>query len=263
MDLDRINQPIPCGGLDGKRCAIVIPAFNEANTIGPLLDSVLDIVQTVIVVNDASTDDTASIVASRPVILVNQLQNSGKAHALTTGFQNAIDRGAEYIVTLDGDAQHDAADLPKFLGVAARFPDDVVLGARMLNRGDAPMIRLFANRFADFWVSWAAGQAIRDTQCGYRCFPANLLRQIRVPDSPNRGFVFESEFLIESSRQGRRVTSVSIRSCYPANRRRSHFRPVVDIARITTMVAWKLLSRGFFLDGLVVSLNSEPHVFRD
>lgn len=245
-----------------SRYALVIPAFNEARTIGPLLDSALKTIETIIVVNDGSTDETASIVEARPVILINQPKNSGKAHALTTGFQQAVKNGVEYILTLDGDAQHDPADIPKFIDAAGRFPGDLILGARILNRVDAPRLRLFANRFADFWVSWAAGQPIRDSQCGFRCIPAGLLRQIQIPDSPHRGFVFESEFLIEASRQGRRITSVSIGSCYPPNRRRSHFRPVADIARITVMVAQKLLSRRLFLKGLLFSLKSKPHFYR-
>jgi glycosyltransferase involved in cell wall biosynthesis len=248
------------GSSSAARTAVVIPAYNEEKTIGPLLDAVLERIPTVIVVNDASTDRTAVIAASRSVILVNQPRNSGKGHALATGFQQAMDRGADYIVTMDGDAQHDPADLPRFLAAAARFPDDLIVGARILNRNQAPRARLLANRFADFWISWASGQPLGDSQCGYRCVPSSLIKKIRIPDTPNRGFVFESEWLIEASRQGRRVTFVPIRSCYPPNRRPSHFRPATDIARITGMVAWKLLSRGLFIPGLLSSLKSKPHL---
>ncbi len=247
-------------GLQSARFAVVIPAYNEAGTIGPLLDNVLERIQTVIVVNDASTDRTAAIAAERPVILLNLARNSGKGHALSIGFRHAIDCGADHVITMDGDAQHDPADLPKFLDAARQFPEDLIAGARILNRNQSPRARLLANRFADFWISWASGQPLSDSQCGYRCIPSALLKQIRVPYAPARGFVFESEFMIEASRHGSRVTFVPIRSCYPPDRRRSHFRPVTDIARITRMVAWKLLSRGLFIKGLVTSLRSEPHL---
>ncbi|MGH8556935.1 MAG: glycosyltransferase family 2 protein [Methylococcales bacterium] len=251
------------GKLCQPRCAVVIPAYNEAGTIGPLLDAVLERIQTVIVVNDASTDATAAIASIRPVILLNLPRNSGKGHALSTGFRHAIDCGADFVITLDGDAQHDPADLPKFFGAAVRFPGDLIVGARLMNRNNAPINRLLANRFADFWISWASGQPLSDSQCGYRCIPSDVLKQIEVPDKPGRGFVFESEFLIEVSRQGRRVTFVPIRSCYPPDRRPSHFRPVADIMRITGMVAWKLCSRCLFIKGLVTSLRSEPHLLQD
>ncbi|MGH8549897.1 MAG: glycosyltransferase family 2 protein [Methylococcales bacterium] len=250
------------GGLTGPCFAVVIPAYNEAATIGALLDGVLERIQTVIVVNDASTDQTAAIAASRPVIVLNQPQNSGKGHALSTGFRHAIDRGADFVITMDGDSQHDPADLPKFIDAACRFPEDLIAAARILNRNQAPRARLLANRCADFWISWASGQPLSDSQCGYRCVPSALLKQIRVPDTPARGFVFESEFLIEASRLGRRITFVPIRSCYPPGRRPSYFRPVTDIARITRMVAWKLLSRGLYIKGLATSLRSEPHLLQ-
>ncbi len=258
--------PVRENGSSGSRTpyyAVVIPAYNEAATIGPLIDAVLAIVPTVIVVNDGSTDQTAAIASGRPVILLNQPRNSGKGRALSDGFRHAIDCGANHIITMDGDAQHDPADLPQFVEAAARFPDDLIVGARLLNRNSAPRARLFANRFADFWISWASGQPLGDSQCGYRCIPSALLKNIRVADSPDRGFVFESELLIEASRRGTRVTFVPIRSCYPPNRRPSHFRPVTDIARITGMVAWKLLSRGLYIRGLLNSLNSSPRLLQD
>ncbi|MGH8552208.1 MAG: glycosyltransferase family 2 protein, partial [Methylococcales bacterium] len=151
------------------RCAVVIPAYNEARTLGPLLDQVLKKGQTVIVVNDASTDETPAIASSRPVIVLNQPRHSGKGHALATGFRRAIELGFDFVITMDGDLQHDPADLPKFFYAAQRFPRDLIVGARLLNREEAPKSRLFANRFADFWISWASGQPLRDSQCGYRC----------------------------------------------------------------------------------------------
>jgi glycosyltransferase involved in cell wall biosynthesis len=251
------------GGTRRPCFAVVIPAYNEAGTIGALLDRVLERIQTVIVVNDASTDQTAAIAASRPVTLLNQSENSGKGHALSSGFRHAIDMGADFVISMDGDSQHDPADLPKFFDAALRFPEDLIVGARILNRNHAPRARLLANRFADFWISWASGQPLCDSQCGYRCAPVGLLKQFRIPDDRARGFVFESEFLIETARHGRRVSFVPIRSCYPPDRRRSHFRPVTDIARITRMVAWKLVSRGLFIGGLVSSLRSKPHLLRE
>jgi glycosyltransferase involved in cell wall biosynthesis len=245
------------------RCVVVIPAYNEARTIGPLLDRVLGQLQTVIVVNDDSIDDTAAIAADKPVRLINQPWNSGKGHALATGFRQALESGAELVITMDGDGQHDPLDLPKFLAAAARCPHDLIIGARILDRDQAPWARRFANRFADFWISWASGQALADSQCGYRCVPAALLKRIRISDTRSHGFVFESEFVIEACRLGTRVTFVPIRSCYPPDRRPSHFRPVTDIARITAMVAWKLLSRGLYLRGLFGSLNSSPRLLRD
>lgn len=244
-----------------EHCVVVIPAYNEERTIGALVDSILALVPTVIVVDDASTDRTREILQSRPVTVVDQPVNRGKACALVAGFDKAMELGATTLISMDGDAQHDAADIPRFLQMNSRFPEDVIIGARVLERQNAPGLRRFANCFADFWISWAAGQPVRDTQCGFRCFSPAVVENLPLRVTPQRGFVFESEFLIEAARHGHRITTLAIRSCYPEDRRRSHFRPARDISRITSMVAVKLLRRGLYLPGLWRSLTGTPHHF--
>jgi hypothetical protein len=113
-----------------------------------------------------------------------------------------------------------------------------------------PRNRYYANRFANFWISWAAGQAIEDTQCGYRIYPAKVLLALRQRLASSRGFVFESEILIEAGRQGTSIVTVPVTAVYPQGRR-SRFRPVTDIALIVRMVAWKLASWGFYPQGLM------------
>ena len=84
-----------------------------------------------------------------------------------------------------------------------------------------------------------------------------------LPSEKNFGFVFESEVLIEACRHGYGVVSVPIASCYPTDRRKSHFRPLLDICRITRMVAIKLLKWGLYPQGLVRSLVERPVIVRD
>jgi len=223
----------------------VIPARNEVTSVRELVQACQQYARWVIVVDDASTDGTCEAIKDLPVILVRSEVQLGKGGALQRGFTEALQLGAAAVITLDGDGQHDPADIPVFLAAANRYPNHLVLGSRSKERHRAPRSRLVANCVADFWISWAAGQPVRDSQCGHRLYPADLLNAVQVRDSLEDGFVFESEILINGARAGFPVVSVPIESRYPEHARPSHFRPVTDIWRITKMVCRKILLRGF------------------
>ena len=141
-----------------------------------------------------------------------------------------------------------------------RDPSSLIVGSRLHERARIPIGRYLANRFANFWIAWAAGQPIADSQSGFRLYPAGLLRTLASRAERDPGFVFESEILIEAGRRGVPIMDVPISAIYPDRARRSYFRPVLDILRITRMVAWKLISRGLYLPGLVRSLHrSDRH----
>jgi glycosyltransferase involved in cell wall biosynthesis len=236
--------------------AVVIPAYNEVATIRDVAGRALAQLPLVIVVDDGSTDGTSAALEGLPVVLLRNESNRGKAGSLCRGAGEAARRGAAAIVTLDGDGQHCPEDIPRLLEAWRTAPQRIVIGSRLHLREAIPPARYRANRFANFWISWAAGQAIADTQSGFRVYPAGLLAQPPVPCGVAASFVFESEILIEAARSGLQVSCVPINATYGAHVRASHFRPVLDIARIVRMVAWRLLARGLYLQGLVRSLRA-------
>ena len=247
-----------------SKLAVVMPAFNEASTIRDVVERTLREVPWTVVVDDGSTDGTAQMLEGLAVTVLRNERNYGKAASLARGMDHAFGKGATAIVTLDGDGQHRPEDIPRLVAAHRDDPQALVMGSRLHDSGNIPRGRYLANRFANFWIAWAAGRPIADSQSGFRIYPALLLRAsipraLRAP-----GFVFESEILIEAGRRGVALISVPIAAIYPERARRSHFRPVLDIARITRMVAWKLLSRGFYLSGLIRSLqrNSRNEVAR-
>lgn len=229
---------------------VVIPAYNEAATIRDVASRALEQCPNVVVVDDGSSDDTVAQLDGLPVTLLQNEQNAGKAASLWNGMRYALQQGAEAVVTLDGDGQHDPADIPRLLAAAQRYPSHTLIAARLQNRESAPRARLFANNFADFWISWAAGQWVHDSQSGFRLYPAELLRSFQPRADRRYGFVFESEILIIGIRRGFPTLSVPIASVYRHGARPSHFRPVADITLIVRMVAWKLITRALFLPGL-------------
>lgn len=220
----------------------VIPAYNEAATIRAVAAQTLAHVAHVIVIDDGSDDGTAQALALLPVTLLRNPRNCGKAASLWRGMQAALAYNPRGVLTLDGDGQHRPVQIPRLLDAAVRAPDHIVIGSRLWNRSIFPPARYRANRVANFWIGLAAGYDIEDSQSGFRVYPAALLRAVRVPHGPTRGFVFESEMLIEAARLGYRSLPVRVDTAYRVGARASHFRPVVDIARIVVMVAGKFVS---------------------
>jgi len=233
------------------RIAVVIPAYEEAATIAGIARRARRHADAVIVVDDGSRDGTAAAVAGLDVTLIRHARNLGKGASLADGIARALEGGADAVLTLDADGQHEPEDIPRLVAAWRAHPGDVIVGARLRHAERAPRLRKAANRVADFWIGWAAGQAIDDTQSGFRLYPAPLLARLSVPPRPGRGFVFEAELLIEAARAGAHVRSVSIDSIYGPDARPSHFRPVADVAAISRMVAGKLLARGLHPAGLV------------
>lgn len=242
------------------RLAIVIPAFNEARTIRAVAESALREAPMVIVVDDGSIDGTADALAGLPVRLVRHPVNLGKAAALWSGFDLALAEGVDYVATIDGDGQHSACDLRRLVQAALLHPAAIVIGARLLDRANAPMSRRIANRVADFWISWAAGYPIADSQSGQRLYPAPLLRVVEAAHDRRTSFTFESEVLIRGMRCGYASVGVPVRTVYASGGRRSHFRPARDIGRIVAMVARELVARGLYPAGLWSSVRAVPVV---
>jgi glycosyltransferase involved in cell wall biosynthesis len=244
------------------KTAVVIPAYNEAQTIRGIAQGALRSTSLVIVVDDGSADATAAALDGLPITLLRNAENSGKAASLARAFAHALDCGADTVVTLDADGQHRPEDIPLLLAAHDASPRAVVVGSRLHDDTNIPRDRYLANRFANFWIAWAAGQPISDSQSGFRVYPASLLREVKPRNDRASGFVFESEVLIEAGRRGYMIRAVPVPAIYEPRGRRSHFRPILDIARIVRMVAWKLLSRGLYPQGLVRSLLQDREARR-
>jgi glycosyltransferase involved in cell wall biosynthesis len=249
-----------------KDTIVVVPAFNEARTIAAVLAGICArMPERVIVVDDGSDDGTAARVreliasgrSSCPVELIRHTANRGKGFALASGIARALDAGARRIVTIDGDGQHDSADLPRLAQVAALEPTAIVIAARTRDRDQAPPLRRFANEVADFWISWACGRRIGDTQSGFRLYPADALAHLNTRPRRGNGFAFETELLIDLVDAGAGVRSVPIATRYEPDARASHYRPWRDTWSIIRLVGGRLLRRGMYPRGLLRVLARE------
>jgi glycosyltransferase involved in cell wall biosynthesis len=237
---------------------VVLPCLNEALAIRNLLEGVLAHCRDVIVIDDGSTDDTAAIVARMPVTLIRHPERRGKGEALRAGFREALKRGATGVLTMDGDGQHDPADIPRILAAARQFPGAMIIGARMLERERQPAARRRANDFADWGISWGCGRPVADTQSGQRWYPHAA---VELVDLPAQDFVFEAAILIAASRDlDMPVVSIPIVCRYDSDARHSHFRSVRDTLRITWYTMRRVAHYGSLVRSYRASHASPPRV---
>ena len=236
-------EPIP---LRGEDTAVVIPALNESLRIRGVVEQALAQVPTVIVVDDGSDDDTVERIAGLPVHVVRHPRRMGKGAALRDGFLEAGRLGARAVVTMDGDGQHDAADVPRLVAAANRHPGCVIVGARLRKRASQPPHRRLGNDFGDWGISWACGFRVVDSQSGQRLYPREVFT---LRDVPGEGFVYEAQLLISAAREaGAGVVAVPIETRYasdaPGEFRKSHFRLFRDLWAITSHVVGQVWRRG-------------------
>ena len=219
--------------------AVLIPALNCAATIGSVVSGARRHVAEVLVVSDGSTDATIAAATAAGAVVIAHDQPRGKGAALLSGMRALAERGVTRVLTMDGDGQHLADEIPVLLGAAASTPQAVVIGARNLESVPAAPINRFGNRFANRWVEIACGQAIPDTQSGFRVYP---LRETLALGVRARHFAFETEILIRAVRKRMSIHSVPVKVYYPPpEERTSHYRRVLDTVRIVLVVVGLIL----------------------
>lgn len=220
--------------------AVLIPALNCDATIGRLVVGARQYVPEVLVVSDGSTDRTVAAATAAGARVIAHDRPCGKGAALLTGLRALAADGVSRVLTMDGDGQHLPEEIPKLLAASAAAPGALIIGSRQFETLTTTSARLFGNRFANRWVEIACGQALPDTQSGFRVYPLadTLALGVRA-----RHFAFETEVLIRAARAGLAIRSLPVRVYYPpVEQRVSHFRPFLDTVRIIFVVVG-LISR--------------------
>jgi glycosyltransferase involved in cell wall biosynthesis len=244
---------------DPARVVVVIPALNEELAIRAIVESVLAICPNVIVIDDGSTDRTVECIADLPHTLIRHATPLGKGQGLRDGFRKARELGFDAVLAMDGDGQHLASDIPRLLAAARRYPEHIVIGARVRHRENQPPARRRANAVADWGISWGCAVPIADTQSGQRYYPLGALE---LADLAADDFVFEAALLIAATREkGLGVASVPIDSRYQGEFRMSHFRPVRDVTRITWYTIKRILHYGRVVDSYRRGHDRPPLIF--
>ena len=158
--------------------------------------------------------------------MVCHAQNGGKGHAVRTGLAHILAGDFTHVLLLDGDMQHLPDEASRLLDAAGQTGADVVLGERQFSRSRMPASRYHANRIGSRVLSWFMGVPVRDTQCGFRVFRLDALRNVQLNAT---GYEIETEMLVKVKRTGGRLVSVPVTAVYGTER--SKLRPVRDTTR--------------------------------
>ncbi|HUQ79549.1 MAG TPA: glycosyltransferase family 2 protein [Gemmatimonadaceae bacterium] len=210
------------------RVACVIPSLNAAPTLAGVVDGLRRALpeSRVIVIDDGSTDDTHVVAARVADFVVRFPRNRGKGAALRAGFAAAGAGGANRLLTVDADGQHDPERAPAL--ISALDAADIVIGARDRRSSAMPAARRLTNRLSAAAVGRCIGRPVADAQSGYRAIRAHVISAV-APRGDR--YEFETEFLILAARQGFQITFVPVPTRYP-QLVPSQFRLVRDSARI-------------------------------
>ncbi len=217
---------------------VVIPAFNEAENILKVISGVKALDIDVIVVNDGSLDETSLMAEKGGAHIIHHSKRCGKGLSLRRGFDYAIKNGYNIIISMDADGQHDPADIPHFLDKIKGKEFCVVVGNRMDNPKDMPLIRIITNKLMSSVISAVCRQNIPDTQCGYRLFTRDAISGIDIKANK---FEVDSELLVKLARNGFKIESVSIRSIY--GKEKSKIRPIRDTFRFMRFLTRILIEK--------------------
>jgi glycosyltransferase involved in cell wall biosynthesis len=223
---NRETQPV--------QAAVIIPTYNNSNTVAEVIDSVKRYCSDIIVVNDGSTDETAEILSRiQDIVTVNFPVNKGKGFALIAGFEKALEYSFTHAITIDSDGQHVPEDIALLLEKVKTDPDAIWIGNRILPctaSAGQPGRSSFGRRFSNFWFRFSTGIRLHDTQCGFRAYP---LQQTLILQCKGGRYEYEQDVLIKAAWRGIPVKEVNVTLYYlPEEKRVSHFRPFRDFVRI-------------------------------
>ncbi|HYF12274.1 MAG TPA: apolipoprotein N-acyltransferase [Actinomycetota bacterium] len=226
----------------GARTLVILPTYDERDTIRTVLDGVLAIDRPVdvVVIDDGSPDGTAEVVRAfserdRRVSLIERPGKSGLASAYATGFRRALDRGYDLIVEMDSDLSHRPDELPSLIDAVERA--DLVVGSRYIPGGsvtDWSRTRLALSKAGNRYARFCLGFGVRDATSGYRIYRADALRAITARPIRSDGYGFQIELVHRAWRAGYVVAESPI-----TFREREHGRSKIS-RRIVAEALWQV-----------------------
>lgn len=187
---------------------VVIPAYNESRHISDVIKKVKKYAKNIIVVDDGSRDKTYELALKSKVNVLRHIVNLGKGAALKTGCDYALKKGAEIIIVIDADGQHDPAEIPNLL--KALKDSNIVFTQRRFSK-TMPALFRFGNWFIDGTIKMLFGIYLKDTQCGYRAFTAPAYKKIRWKASD---YSMESEMIANAGKKHLKYKTIPIQTIY-------------------------------------------------
>ena len=204
--------------INGKKVIVVLPAYNAARTLERTYREIpFDIVDEVLLVDDASRDDTPEVARRLGISVVSHERNTGYGGNQKTCYRMALDRGADIVVMLHPDYQYTPKLLPAMVAMIAYGEFDAVLASRILGtgalKGGMPYYKYLSNRFLTGIENILLGQKLSEYHTGYRAFSRQVLKALPL-DQNSDDFVFDNQMLAQIVWFGFRLGEVSCPTKY-------------------------------------------------
>ena len=200
---------------DKNATYVVLPAYNEATRIQPVIESIAKKGYNMVIVNDGSSDNTLEVILESKKKYPNNIHlyslviNRGVGIATQTGFEAVLKFNPKYIVSMDSDGQHSADDLDNVIEPLVSGRAEAVIGVRPLK--DMPRTRNFANNIMNILTRIFYGVNVSDSQTGFRALTIDALNQITINA---RGYLISSEFIREINDKDIPFEEVTIQTIY-------------------------------------------------
>lgn len=234
---------------------LLIPVYNNPQTIARVVAEVLAYNLPIIVVDDGSDVPVETLIEKDTIVtVVRHSQNQGKGVALRTGALKAKEMEFSHCLTMDGDGQHFAEDLPKFLELFRQKNNEsmMIIGVRDFETCNPPKSSVIGRHIGNFWVWVESGTWVSDTQTGFRLYPVEFLA---YPSSTLR-YEFEIENLVKFLWSGGTVLEVSVKTLYDETRV-THFDKLKDNRHMIFLHARLVLMRIFLLKGIFKTMEKK------
>jgi glycosyltransferase involved in cell wall biosynthesis len=232
--------------LDGKRVAVVVPAYDEEALVGETLRGIPDFVDRIYVVDDASRDQTAGqaeAVGDERVAVIRHERNAGVGAAIVSGYRRALEDGVDVTCVMAADNQMDPVELPDLAGPVARGEVEYAKANRLVT-GEAwnviPRTRYLGNAVLSLLTKIASGYwHVADSQAGYTAISRGALARLDL-ERVYRGYGFPNDMLVHLNVQNARVRDVPSRPIYDVGERSG-----IRLRRVVPRISW-LLFKGFW-----------------
>ena len=225
---------------------VVIPTYNESESIGEILNGLKELDVDVLVIDDGSPDGTADIVRRHNVEVVERAGKQGLGSAYRTGFSIAIERGYTYVIEMDADGSHQIKDLKtmmEWIGSA-----DLLIGSRWVSDGSIEnwsKFREYLSKSANVYANLLLSLGIKDTTSGFRIYTSALLKKMEIATIRSEGYCFQIEMTRRAISRGGSIAEVPITFIERAHgKSKMSFAIALEaVVRITAWGALRLIGR--------------------
>lgn len=225
---------------------VVIPTYNEAESIGTILDGLKNLDVDVLVIDDGSPDGTANIVRARNIEVIERDGKQGLGSAYRTGFATGIERGYTYIIEMDADGSHQIKDLKKMMEWIGSA--ELLIGSRWVSDGaieNWSKFREYLSRSANRYANLLLSLGVKDTTSGFRIYTTALLKKMEISTIRSEGYCFQIEMTRRAISRGGSIAEVPITFIERAHgKSKMSFAIALEaVVRITAWGALRLIGR--------------------